>query len=187
MDRPAIIGNSVGGALALMMTLCHPDTVSRLVLVDSASLGRELNFYRRLVSVPLLGESLESSRVGGAKIMLNNVFHDASLVTQELLDELNRSRSMPGAKKAVVRVIRNTVNLRGVRKEYVLLDQLHRLEQPLMVVWGAQDKIIPVSHAYRASEKAPNARLEVFDRCGHWPHMEKAAEFNSLVLNFLSV
>ena len=138
------------------------------------------------VIVPLLGDILESSRVGGIRFMLYNVFHDPSFVTQELLDELYRSRSMPGAKEAVVRVIRNTVNLRGVRKEYVLLDQLHRLELPLMVVWGAQDQIIPVSHAYRASEKAPNARLQVFDRYGHWPHMEKAAEFNSLVLNFLS-
>ena len=176
----------MGGALGLMMALRHPEMVSRLVLVDSASLGRELNFYLRLVSIPVLGEILESSRVGGTRLMLENVFHDRSFVTQELLNELNRSRSMPGTKEAVVRVLRNTVNLRGVRKDYVLLDQLHRLEVPLMVVWGAQDQIIPVSHAYSASKAAPNARLQVFDQCGHWPHMEKASAFNSLVSNFLS-
>ena len=118
--------------------------------------------------------------------MLNKVFTDQTFVTQELLDELYRSRDMPGAKEAVVRVIRRTVGLRGVRKEYVYLDGLPRLKMPLMVVWGAQDLILPVSHAYRALEAAPHARLKVFDGCGHWPHMERASEFNSLALDFLS-
>ncbi|MCH8206412.1 MAG: alpha/beta fold hydrolase [Chloroflexi bacterium] len=57
---------------------------------------------------------------------------------------------------------------------------------PMMLVWGAQDRIIPVSHAYRAQQVAPQARLHVFDQCGHWPHMEKASAFNSAVLEFLS-
>ena len=61
MDRPAIIGSSIGGALALMMALRHPDMVSRLVLVDSASLGRDFTIYLRLVLVPL-------SRVPGSGV-----------------------------------------------------------------------------------------------------------------------
>ena len=186
LDKPVVIGNSVGGALGLMLALRYPDLLSGLVLVGSAALGREVSTYVRLVSVPLLGEFLESSRVGGSKFMLYNVFHDPRFVTQELLGELYRSRDMPGAKQAVVKVIRTTTGLTGVRKEYVLVDELKRVKVPLMVVWGAQDQIFPVSHAYRASEAAPNARLKVFDQCGHWPHMEKAAAFNSLVRDFLS-
>jgi 4,5:9,10-diseco-3-hydroxy-5,9,17-trioxoandrosta-1(10),2-diene-4-oate hydrolase len=186
LERPAIIGSSVGGALALMTALRHPDLVSGLVLVDSASLGRELSLYIRLVSIPWLGEFLESSRVGGTKFMLYKVFHDPEFVTQELREELHRSRNMPGAKEAVVRVIRNAVNLMGIRKQYVLVSELNRLAAPMMVVWGAQDQIIPVSHAYRASEAVPDARLHVFDQCGHWSHMEKASEFNSLAMDFLS-
>ena len=186
LERPAIIGSSVGGALALMTALRHPDLVSGLVLVDSASLGRELSLYIRLVSIPWLGEFLESSRVGGTKFMLYKVFHDPEFVTQELQEELHRSRNMPGAKEAVVRVIRNAVNLMGIRKQYVLVSELNRLAAPMMVVWGAQDQIIPVSHAYRASEAVPDARLHVFDQCGHWSHMEKASEFNSLAMDFLS-
>lgn len=182
----AIIGNSIGGALGLITALRHPELISRLILVDSAGLGREVSAYLRLVSIPGLGALLESSRVGGTRFMLSKVFNDQTFVTQELLDELYRSRQMPGAKEAVVRVIRRTVNLRGIRKEYVYLDDLPRLNMPLMLVWGAQDLILPVSHAYRASEAAPHARLKVFDRCGHWPHMERASEFNSLALDFLS-
>ena len=184
-DRPAIIGNSVGGALGLMMALRRPEMVSGLVLADSAGLGREVSIYIRLVSVPLLGGLLESSRIGGTRFMLYNVFHDQSFVTEELLDEFHRSRKMPGAKEAVVKSIRSGVNLLGVRKEYVLLDELHRLRAPLMLVWDAQDQILPVSHAYRVLEAVPDARLHVFDDCGHWPHMEKAQAFNSLVMEFM--
>ena len=186
LRRMAVIGNSVGGALGLMMALRFPDLVSGLVLVDSASLGREISTYVRLASLPFLGEFLERSKAGGARFILHGAFHDQSFATEELVEELHRSRRMPGAREAVVRVIRNTVNLRGVRKEYVLADQLKRLEVPTMVVWGAQDQVFPVSHAYRATERASNARLHVFEQCGHWAHMERAPAFNSLVLGFLS-
>ena len=186
LRQVAVIGNSVGGALGQMMALRFPHLVSGLVLVDSASLGREISIYVRLTSLPFLGEFLERSKLGGARFILHNSFHDQSFVTEELVGELHRSRLMPGARQAVVRVIRNTVNLRGVRKEYVLVDQLKRLRVPMMVVWGAQDRVLPVSHAYRASERASNARLHVFEQCGHWAHMERAQAFNSLVLGFLS-
>ena len=185
IERPRMIGNSIGGALALITALRYPDLVDGLVLVDSGGLGREVPLYVRLVSVPGLGELLESSKVGGTRFMLYNVFHDRSFVTQDLLDELYRCRQMPGAKEAVVRAVRNTVNLMGVRTQYVLVDALKSLDLPLMLVWGAEDRILPVSHAYRAAEAAPHARLEVYDGCGHWPHMERAADFNRAVVEFL--
>ncbi len=186
LERPAIIGNSVGGALAMMIAFRFPDLVSGLVLVGSAGLGREISLYIRLLSLPLLGTILESSKIGGPKLMLVNVFHDRSLATDELANELHRGRRMPGAKEAVVRVIRNTVSIGGVREHFVFTESLKRLKAPVMVVWGAQDKIFPAEHAYRASEAIEGAWVEVFDECGHWPHMEKADAFNSLVLRFLS-
>ena len=85
-----------------------------------------------------------------------------------------------------MRVIRNTVSIGGVRENFVFTDGLKRLKAPVMVVWGKQDKIFPAEHAYRASEAIEGAWVEVFDECGHWPHMEKADAFNSLVLRFLS-
>ena len=186
LDRPGIIGNSIGGALGMMTAIRYPELVSSLVLVSSASLGREVSIYLRLVSLPILGDLLESSSVGGTKFMLYKVFHDRSFATEELVEELFRCRRMPGAKEAVVRVIRNTINLLGVRKEHILVDKLESLKLPVMIVWGAQDQILPVSHAYRASKAAAHVRLQVFDQCGHWPHIEKASKFNSLVLKFLS-
>ncbi len=88
LDRVHIAGSSVGGTLGLMMALAFPSRVSKLVLVDSAGFGREVSLYVRLASIPGLAEVLESSKVGGARYMLYNVFHDQRFVAQELLDEL---------------------------------------------------------------------------------------------------
>ena len=86
----------------------------------------------------------------------------------------------------VVGSIRRAASLWGVRKAFVLVDQLAQLKPPLLLVWGAEDRIIPVAHAYEAVKAAPQAQLHVFDRCGHWPEMERASAFNALVSEFLS-
>jgi pimeloyl-ACP methyl ester carboxylesterase len=185
IDKPAMIGHSISGGLGIITALRHPNLLSGLVLVGSAGLGKEISLYARLVTLPVLGSILENPRIGGTRFMLNNVFHDRSFASQDLVDELYRCRKMPGATSAVVRILKNTVNLWGVRKKYLLLDELKRLTPPLMVIWGAQDPIMPSSHAYRASEVVPDAWVEVFDECGHWPQLEKAPAFNSLVTRFL--
>ena len=67
-----------------------------------------------------------------------------------------------------------------------MTDELERLNSPVLLVWGAQDRIIPVSHAINAAQRAPQVSLSIFDECGHWPQMEKGQEFNRLVLDFLT-
>ena len=67
LERPIIIGSSVGGALGLMVTLKYPDLVSGLVLVGSAGLGKEISLYIRLVSLPILGLILESPKISGTQ------------------------------------------------------------------------------------------------------------------------
>ena len=76
MDNPAIIGNSVGGSLALMMSLRYPNIISKTVLVNSSSLGKEINLYLRLISVPLLGTILEGAGLKSTLRVLKNVFYD---------------------------------------------------------------------------------------------------------------
>ncbi len=186
LDKVYYIGNSAGGAVGLQMAVDHPEKLHKLVLVDCAGLGRDISFYVRLVTLPFIGSLLESSRVGGPQFMLYNVFYDKSFVSDGLLQELYRSRQMPGAKEAVVRSVKNGMSLFGLRKKFLYLDKLKDLDVPLMVAWGAQDQIFPVAHAYVAAKAAPNIALKVFDQCGHWPHMEKADEFNSAVMDFLT-
>ncbi len=185
LEKVSLIGNSAGGSLGLQFALDHPERIDKLVLSDIAGLGRDASIYIRLVTLPLLGEVLESSKVGGTRFMLYNVFFDKGFVGDGLLQELYRSRQMKGAKEAVVRTIRNGVNIRGIKKRFLFLDHLKDLKVPMLLVWGAQDSIFPAAHAHEVAKAAPNVVVRVFDQCGHWPHMEKSSEFNALVENFL--
>ena len=181
----ALVGNSMGGLIALRAAMERPDRVSHLVLVDTAGLGREVSPFLRLMSVPLLGEVLEPSTAKGTEAMLRVVFSRRDLITHELVDELTRTRTSPGAKRAVLRMLRHGVGFGGVRRRVRLRDQLPGLSAPVLVVWGEEDRVFPVAQAIDAARDAPTIRLAVFPGCGHWPQMERAAEFNDLLLNFL--
>jgi 4,5:9,10-diseco-3-hydroxy-5,9,17-trioxoandrosta-1(10),2-diene-4-oate hydrolase len=67
-----------------------------------------------------------------------------------------------------------------------ILERLEQIEAPTLVIWGNQDRILPVEQAHRAARELPDARLHVLDPCGHVPNIERAEEFNALVTDFLS-
>ncbi|MBF8267490.1 MAG: putative hydrolase or acyltransferase of alpha/beta superfamily [Dehalococcoidia bacterium] len=186
INRASLAGNSMGGMLALRTALEFPHLVEKLVLVDAAGLGRELGWSVRLLSLPLAGEILEDTSLRGTGAMLRRIFYDRSFVQEGLLQELHRTRRMPGAKEAVLKTVRGAVSLRGLRKEWVMVEALKSLDAPVLIVWGAQDRIVPVRHAHNAARLAPDVRLCIFDGCGHWPQMEKSSQFNQVVLEFLS-
>ena len=186
IERPALIGHSMVGGLSLMTALAHPNIVSRLMLVGSACLGREVNGGLRIASLKVLGELMTSRFVGSTGVMLKTAFGDQSFVTPELLDELKRANRSPGARRAALKVIRNTVSILGVKSEYILHRRLKELEMPVLIAWGTEDKILPVKHAHRAELSDPRTDIHVFGSCGHWPHMKRSDEFNSLTLEFLS-
>ncbi len=185
LETAALVGNSMGGLIALRAALEHSDRVSHLVLVDTAGLGREVSLFLRLMSVPLLGEVLERSSAKGAEAMLRVVFSGRDLITPELTDELTRVRTSPGAKRAVLRMLRHGVGFRGVRPHVRFEDRLAGLSAPVLVVWGEEDRVFPVTQAVDAARDAPSVRLAVIPGCGHWPQMERAEEFNNLLLDFL--
>ena len=156
------------------------------MLVDSAGLGRDLAWSLRALSLPLVGEVLESTSLRGTRGMLRRIFYDRSFVQEDLLQELYRVRSVPGSKQAILRALRGAVSWRGLRSRWMMLEHLKALGVPVLIVWGAQDRVVPVRHARRAAGLAPGVELCIFEGCGHWPQMEKSAEFNRIALDFLT-
>jgi len=114
--------------------------------------------------------------------------YDPALVTPELVEMAYSIISQHGAKKALLAALRTGISLGGQRANLVnpLLNRLNTMTAPTLVVWGRQDRIIPVAHAQVAVHKIPGARLEIFDRCGHMPQLEHPDRFNKLVLDFLA-
>ena len=137
------------------------------------------------MSLPLVGEILENPSLRGTWASLKNIFHNHSLIQDGFMQEIYRTGKMPGAKQAMLKMVRGAVGLRGMHRQWIMTEHLKHLNIPVLIVWGAQDRIIPVRHAYNAAREAPGVRLCIFDQCGHWPQMEKSAEFNQLVLDFL--
>ena len=173
-------GVSLGGGVSLFTALEHPEMVSKLALVGSGALGREIAMVIRLASLPVVGEVMLGGPLDNVGAMTRKCFYDKSRVPGDVVEELRRTNGLPGAREAALAIIRRYISLWGVRSRHVMTARLEQLVMPTMLFWGADDEIIPVKHAHRAARLIPGAKLHVFERCGHWPQMERAEEFNEV-------
>lgn len=185
IEHVSLAGCSMGGMIALKAALDFPNIVNNLILVDAAGLGKNVTWLIRVLSIPVIGDILDNSSLRRTRSYLKSVFYNQKLVQNGILQEIHRTRNLPGAREAALKMIRGTVGLKGIHKKWIMTERLKGLNMPVLIIWGSQDKIIPVQHAYNAVYESPTTKLCVFDQCGHWPQMEKSAEFNALVLDFL--
>jgi len=184
-DQVSLVGNSMGGLMALALTLEHPQRVHKLILVDSAGLGRQVAGFLRLMSIPAMGELMARPTRDSVKWTLRRIFYDYAFATPQFIEALYQERRIPGNKQAMLKILRYGVNFFGLRPHALLSNRLPCVKAPTLVLWGQQDTIFPASHARHAAGLLPGAQLHTFDQCGHWPHIEKQEEFNQLVLDFL--
>ena len=185
VERASLVGNSAGGLVAALFALEHPEKTGRLALVAPGGLGRQISWFLRLMSVPAVGELLYQPWLYSLMGMNKRVFHEPSLVPDGVLTEMARVQFLPGSTRATLRSIRSSINLLGLRRQWQVLHRLPQLSAPLMCLWGEQDNIMPVRHAAWIKEAIPQRSIRTFPQCGHWPHMEKAEEFNALLTRFL--
>lgn len=186
IEKLSLVGNSAGGLIAGLFALEHPTVVEKLVLVDSAGLGRKVSWLLRAISVPILGDMVYRPKLNSMIGLSKRLFYQPPAILEELLPEMDRIKLLPGASMATVRSIRSSINLRGLRRKWQILSRLKQSEVPLMVIWGADDFIIPVSHAEAARRELPQCDVQVLPEFGHWPQMEKPSVFNPLVADFLN-
>lgn len=176
ITRPFVLaGNSMGGQVAWRFTVAHPDRVSKLVLVDAAgitlpgvSMTLPLGFRlaRNRFAAPILRHFAPRAIF---EKTLQAAFYDKSLVTPEMVDrywELNRRTRTPEATFA-----RSRLPL----SDPAMMDRLHEIAAPTLILWGRQDALIPVQHAGVFGEKLPHATVIIYDNCGHIP-MEEVAD-----------
>ena len=185
VERVSLVGNSAGGLIAGLFALDRPLRVDRLVLVASGGLGRHVSWALRIVSVPVLGELIYQPRLLRLLRVSNRLFYRPSAMPDGVLAESYRSRSDPESRRVTIEAIRSCITLFGQKRRCQILDRLGGLAAPIMTVWGTEDRYIPVSHAYLTGRALPRTEVRTISECGHWPHMEKAAEFNALLTQFL--
>jgi pyruvate dehydrogenase E2 component (dihydrolipoyllysine-residue acetyltransferase) len=169
IDSAHLIGHSMGGAVALQTALDAKERVKSLTLVCSAGLGPEIN------AAYIDGFIAARSR-RELKPVVEQLFDDPGLVNRQLLDDLLKYKRLDGVPEALSSLA-STLFANG-RQAGVLADHLASLQQPVQVIWGANDKIIPSSHATASG----SATVEVIDGAGHMVQMEKASRVNELIL-----
>jgi len=189
IEGASLIGQSLGGAIALHYALQFPQKVRKLVLVDSAGLGKEVIWTLRLMSIPLVGELVSYPSRKGVELFFKFAVRDPALVTKDFVDLYYNFFSRPGFQKFLLKIVRSIINVAGAREEVLapLRNNLSKITQPTLIIWGERDRVLPLKHAYRGKEKLPQAELKIIEGCGHIPFFERPEEFNKLVLEFLSV
>lgn len=187
IECATLVGNSMGGGAALQFAMMFPQQVNKLVLVDSLGLGKEIAIGIRLATLPFVGKLLRPSRSMLVPMLKHN-FYNPTLIPKEWIEIRYPIFALPDRKSALLALARMNFNLFGVRSQVFrpIVDKLATITAPTLVIWGKQDRILPVAHAHVAAKGLPNARLHIFDPCGHHPHLERPEEFNALVLEFLA-
>ncbi len=185
LDRFSLVGSSAGGLIAGLFALEHSEMVEKMVLVGSGGFGRGVSWFLRLMSLPVLGDLVYQPWLNNKMGATKYLFHQPPPILEELLPEMDRLKLLPGARSAMLRSVRSSINFRGLRKDGYILERLKDSPVPLMTVWGAEDIIIPAAHAEAVRRELPESVVRVIPECGHWPQMEKPGEFNPLLTSFL--
>ena len=188
IERAHLVGQSLGGGMALKTALTCPERVDKLILVGSAGLGSGVTHSLRLMSLPVIGELLSRPSRIGVRIFFSLAVKDRAVLTKDFLDLYYRLFSLPGAQRMLLATVREIVDMRGAKDHLVrpIMDNLHRLTLPALIIWGRQDRVLPVAQAYFAHENLAGSRLIIYDNCGHVVNLERPREFNRDVLDFLS-
>ncbi len=177
-----------GGAIALQFALQFPGLIDKLILVDIAGLGKELTFLLRLASIIVLGDLLSRRPSHGSLAYgLKLTVKDPALITEEWIELAYQMAAQPGAQQAWLKTLRGMCNLLGQHPCFVnpIVNGLTSLRCPTLVMWGQHDRIVPVTHAQVAATGIMNARLRIFEQCGHNPMLEQTSAFNQALLEFL--
>ncbi|MET7967245.1 alpha/beta fold hydrolase [Micromonospora sp. NPDC005305] len=183
-----LVGNSLGGAVAMRLAADAPHRAASLVLVNSAGFGREVTFALRLLALRPLARLLLRPHPAVARRTERAIFHDPAYVTEARITTALAAARQPHAARVLLEVVRSLGTFRGVRPEWraELLDAVAALGLPALVVWGDRDLILPAAHFSFARSRLPGARGHLFRDTGHMPQIERAAEFEALVRGFWS-
>jgi pimeloyl-ACP methyl ester carboxylesterase len=187
ITEPAhLVGNSLGGAVAMQLAVHAPDRVASLVLVNSAGFGREVTIALRLLAIRPLGRLLLRPSRHSARRVERSLFHDPALITEVRVEHTFALAQRPHAARVLLETVRSLGTFRGVHPQWrqELLHALAGLDIPTLVVWGDRDLILPATHLDAARARLPHARTHLFPDTGHMPQIERAESFSRLVENF---
>lgn len=183
VGKAIIIGSSYGGAIASTLALDYAERVEKLILVGAVANDEVLdNPLFKVASVPLLGEILtpfiiDSKRLSRTRMKKTFAPANQHLITDERVESVNRPLKAKDAHYSVLASARNWDANR-------IQEDAHLINQPTLLIWGAEDAIIPTRNGQNLYDTILNSRLVILNDCGHLPQEENPARFVELVTEF---
>ena len=176
LEQVGLVGNSMGGDVAVTLTLDHPERVSRLLLNGPGGTG-----------VPILGPSPSE---GILRLMdfyadptrerivawLKTMVFDQRLLTEELIESRFAAATSPGAVKNLQDAYATFYNP-ALTGDVPLWGRVHNIRQPTLICWGRDDRVAPVEGGLLPARRMPKCDLRIYSRCGHWVQVERKREF----------
>lgn len=174
LKHATLLGNSLGGAVALGYALTHPDDVDRLILMAPGGV-EDIDTYLAMPGMANMFAVYKAGKTGvdAMRDIMTQLVFDPTFLTDAIINE-----------RAPI-ALTQTNAARSVMDVPDLTTRLHELRCPIFGFWGVNDRFNPVGGAMKIVENAPNARIELVNRCGHWVQVEHREMFNRLCLDFL--
>ncbi len=188
-DRATVVGHSLGGGVSMQFAYQYPEMIERLALVSSGGLGPEVSPVLRAATLP--GADLFIAATAGPGSVVGSALGRGlgALGLRPSPDVAEVARSYASLndsdrRAAFLATVRAVIGTGGQRIDAA--DRLYLAEAvPVLIVWGAEDSIIPVHHGEGAHEAIPGSRLEVFEGVGHVPQLEAPGRFTIALERFL--
>jgi pimeloyl-ACP methyl ester carboxylesterase len=190
IDKVTVVGHSFGGGVAMQFAYQFPERTERLVLVSAGGLGQEVTPAIRAILLPGFHQLVTLLNLPGMRSITRSVLTglaDSGVAALRDLDEVAdivESWRDPKTRRAIRHLVRSCIDLRG--QVITMRDRAYlTAAMPMAIVWGADDQVIPVEHAEFVGRLAPDARLEIFDDSGHFPHKDDPERFIEFLTSFI--
>jgi pimeloyl-ACP methyl ester carboxylesterase len=190
IDKATVVGHSFGGGVAMQFGYQFPERTERLVLVGTGGLGPEVSAGIRAITTPGFHQAMGVLTLPGVRhagaLGLRVLSKTSWKYTRDFdeVAEIYHSFRDPAARQAIRHVVRAVVDWKG--QIVTMADRAYLTEaMPMCVIWGRDDRVIPVGHANNAARLAPAARVEVIPNAGHFPHKDHPQRFAKVVHEFI--
>ena len=187
IKKASLVGWSMGGGVALQFAVDNPEMVDRLILIDSGGLGRQFTITLRILTIPIVGELLSNVSRKNCGKKFRYMVYNPNIVQKNWIDLECTMANIPGVQKTILKALRSGATVFGGKKKILtpILPKLESIKARTLIIWGKNDRVIPLKYAYTAKEKIPNSKLYILDNCGHAPLLEYPEKVNQKIMNFL--
>ena len=184
LEQVALLGNSMGGDVAVRYTLDNPKRVSKLMLMGPGGTGATILGPSPSEGITRLMEfNADPSR---EKIVawLKTMVFDSRLVDEDLIESRMAAATSPGAVKNLQDAYATFYDP-AMAEAVPLWGEVHKIRQPVLLCWGRDDRVAPVEGSLFPARRMAKADLRIYSRCGHWVQIERKADFERAAIEFL--